>query len=45
MNVMIIYYSRSGNTEKIAYPFDSGIFKKGDYNAWIKQVLNKSIEA
>lgn len=32
-------------SSEIAYPFDSGVFKKGDYNAWIKQVLNKSIEA
>lgn len=22
----------------IKYPFDGGVFKKGDYDAWIKQV-------
>ncbi len=24
---------------EIKYPFDSGVFKKGNYDAWIKQIL------
>lgn len=28
----------------IEYPFDSGVFKKGNYDMWIKQVINECNE-
>lgn len=29
---------------EIKYPFDSGVFKKGNYEIWIKQVLSECAE-
>lgn len=29
---------------EIKYPFDNGVFKKGDYDMWIKQVKNECID-